>query len=94
MQEGISALLRLPQLTLCQVARPALRDQAQVAYVGPDHAIRLAYSERFNPVYSWCFRDESFLAGIAAIARSRHSGGQLEVKVMQLWLVLKALPDA
>ena len=56
-----------------------------------DHAIRIACTIRYNPVYSWCFRDESFLKTIAEIARSRHGGGELEFKVMQLWLVLRSV---
>ena len=55
-----------------------------------DHAIRIACKEKINPVYSWSFRDESFLKGIARIGRHVHGGATLEKNVMQLWLVQKA----
>ena len=56
-----------------------------------DHAIRTACKEQRNPAYSWCFRDDRFLAKIAKIGRSLQGGATLEYKVMQLWLVQKAL---
>ena len=58
-----------------------------------DHALRIACREKINPVYSWCYRDESFLKSIARIARRVHGGGFLETKVMHLWLMGKAVDE-
>ena len=52
-----------------------------------DHCMRLAQVERLNPIFWWCFADESFVGLVSVIAKRVHCGASLEGMLLERWII-------
>ena len=52
-----------------------------------DHCLRLAQHERLNPMFWWCFADESFVGLVAKLAKLCHAGSALEDSIVERWII-------